>query len=362
MEWINILKCIFTGNDLRELTLAEIEKMNELLAQGKIWQVDGKQIDYKLEKGLTTVDGSYIYPIIKGVVVLLSDLALVDSFDKVQGELLSDDKKLVKNFYDDRGWHQEEGQEYEDAIIFEDLRPMSVEYIKNCHARVNRYLNKKGKYMLDGGSGALQFTDYLQYSENYEYRICADLSIQGLLECKKKLGDKAICLLCDITNLPIKENMVDGFISLNTIYHIPKEEQIKAMSELYRVLITNGKGVIVYDWYKHSPWMNISLLPFRALEYFKHRILNLFASASGKAAPAKMLYFHAHNYDHFKNNMPMPFTLAVWRSISVPFMRFYIHPWLFGKQLLKAIWNYEEKNPSYTGLNGEYPMFLFEKK
>jgi hypothetical protein len=48
------------------------------------------------------------------------------------------------------------------------------------------------------------------------------------------LGDKAICLLCDITNLPIKEGMVDGFIALNTIYHILKEEQIKAITELYR--------------------------------------------------------------------------------------------------------------------------------
>jgi len=50
-------------------------------------------------------------------------------------------KKLVKNFYDDRGWHQENDGDYKDAIIFEDLRPMSLEYISNCRSRVNRYLN-----------------------------------------------------------------------------------------------------------------------------------------------------------------------------------------------------------------------------
>jgi len=94
MEWIDLLKSTFTNKDLRELSILEIEKINELLDQGKIWQADGKLIDYKLEKGLTTIDGGYIYPIIKGVVVLLSDLAMVDNMHKVKGEFLSDDKKI----------------------------------------------------------------------------------------------------------------------------------------------------------------------------------------------------------------------------------------------------------------------------
>jgi hypothetical protein len=64
--------------------------------------------------------------------------------------------------------------------------------------------------------------------------------------------------------------------------------------------------------------MNILLLPFRALEFFKHRIKNLCASATRNLAPPEMLYFHTHNYKHFKEHIPMPFTLAVYRSVSAP--------------------------------------------
>jgi hypothetical protein len=42
MVWIDLLKSTFTKKDLSELSILEIEKINELLHQGKIWQVDCK--------------------------------------------------------------------------------------------------------------------------------------------------------------------------------------------------------------------------------------------------------------------------------------------------------------------------------
>lgn len=74
-----------------------------------------------------------------------------------------------------------------------------------------------------------------------------------------------------------------------------------------------------------------------------------------------MLYFYAHPYEYFKQNLPMPFKLACWRSISVPFMKVYTHSALFGKQILDKIYRAEEKNPEKYGLKGEYPIFVFEK-
>ncbi len=361
MDWVKILKCTFTGKDLRVVNESELGELNRLIHENKIWQVDGKQFDHPLKEALCTVDGSHIYPIINGVVILLADLSLVKNQEDIQGELLSDDKRLVKNFYDDRGWRNQEGDAYEDAKIFEDLRPMAKEYVANCHNRVARYLPGSGTYILDGGSGALQFEDYLQYSENFNYRVCVDLSMLGLMECKRKLGGKGICLLADLTNLPVKEGQIDAFVSLNAVYHIPKDEQIKAINEMYRVLKPNGQGVVVYDWYKHSPWMNVSLLPFRAIEFFKHKILGLFARLAGKKSAPKMLYFYTHPYPYFKENLTMGFKLGVWRSISVPFMRVYLHPFLFGKAILRAIYNYEERNPEVAGLKGEYPLFIFNK-
>lgn len=357
MDWVSILKCPITGQDLRLLNKDEIS----ILATKDLWQVDGESLKEKIEDGLITLDTKYIYPIINGIILLLEDLAIVDLPRKVLGQGISKEKKLVKDFYDNRGWKTNEKGDYEDADIFEDLRPVSQEYLKKCHDRVCRHLNPSGNYLLDAASGALQYEDYLQYSANYSFRICIDLSFKGLMECKKKLGEKVICILGDITNLPIKNNSIDGFISLNTIYHIPKDEQIQAIKELYRVLDLNRRGVVVYDWYKHSRWMNLALLPFRAIEYFRQRLRSVFSKVSGKGEPAKMLYFYTHPYSYFVNNLPFPFKLFVWRSVSVPFMKVYIHSWLFGKFILRWIYHLEELNPEKYGLNGEYPMLVFEK-
>lgn len=362
MEWISILKCPVTGQDLRLMNGDEIIELNELINNGKVWQADGKVMQETLSEALVTTDGVYHYPMLKGVVLLLPDLALVKNKEKILGDSLSDDKKLVKNFYDDRGWHTNEKGDYEDAEIFEDLRPFAQPYIKKCHDRVSRFLHPTGKYMMDAASGALQYEDYLQYSDGYQYRICIDLSFRGLMECKRKLGDKAICLLCDMTNLPIKDNVTDGFISLNTIYHIPKDEQIKAITELNRVMRPGGKGVVVYDWYKHSPWMNISLLPFRGVEFIRNKTKAFFSKLRGKGEPPKMLYFYAHPYAYFKENLKVPFELKVWRSVSVPFMKTYLHEGLGGKKFLDKLYEKEEKDPYKYGLKGEYPMFIFEKK
>jgi ubiquinone/menaquinone biosynthesis C-methylase UbiE/uncharacterized protein YbaR (Trm112 family) len=361
MEWISILKCPITGADLRALTSQEINDLNEKISKGQLWQADGKVFSTEISQGLIATNGNYIYPIIREVILLLKDLALVDSKDKLLKDTINAEKQLVKNFYDEKGWFADEDGNYEDAVIFEDLRDVTKDYIKKCHDRVNRFLNPSGTYMLDAASGALQFQDYLQYSANYKYRICVDFSFQALTEAKKKLGDKGICVLCDMTNMPFKDGKIDGFISLNTIYHIPKDEQLTAVKELYRVLAPKGKGVIVYEWFKHSPWMNVALLPFRGATFIKNRVARTFSKMTNSAAPEKMLYFHAHPYQYFKSNLPFNFKLKVWRTVNVPFMKVYIHDFLFGKKILNWLYEKEERNPEKYGLKGEYPMMVFEK-
>ena len=360
MEWISILKCPITGKELRALQEEELSSLNEKISRKAVWQADGKPMEQPLTKGLVTTDGAYIYPIIKDIILLLKDLAVVDSKDKLIQDTINADKQLVKNFYDQKGWFTDEAGNYEDAVIYEDLRDVSKEYLKNCHDRVSRFLNPSGTYMLDAASGALQFPDYLQYSANYKYRVCVDFSFQALSEAKRKLGEKGLCVLCDMTNMPFKDGVMDGFVSLNTVYHIPKDEQVTAIKELYRVLAPKGKGVVVYDWFKHSPWMNFWMLPFRGFVFIKNRIMDGVGKLFGTKGAERRLYFYAHTPQYFKENLP-PHQLKVWRSLSVHFMRYYIHSWLFGKQILNWVYNKEEKEPEVCGLKGEYPMLVFEK-
>ncbi len=360
MEWISILKCPLTGSDLRILTAQEIDKINQESVNNHLWTTDGKPVSTPLEVGLISANNAYIYPIINGIVILLKDLAIIDDLKNTIGEDIDADKQLVRDFYNQKGWFTNEEGNYEDAVIYEDLREVSKEYLKKCHDRVSRYLNSSGTYMLDAASGALQFTDYLQYSENYKYRVCVDFSFQALSEAKRKLGNKGIYVLADMTNMPFKDNVMDGFVSLNTIYHIPKDQQATAIKELYRLLAFNGKGVVVYDWFKHSPWMNFWMLPFRGFVFIKNRILNGIGKLFGTKGAEKRLYFYAHTPQYFRENLP-PYKLVVWRSLSVHFMRYYIHSGLFGKRILTWVYEKEEKDPALCGLKGEYPMLVFEK-
>ncbi len=160
------------------------------------------------------------------------------------------EKKILQDFYDSIGWQKErqEAASFVDALKWEDLRPVASEYIHNCHLRVNRYIQNKGRYLLDAGSGPIQYPEYLSYSDGYDYRICIDISFLALKEAQKKLGDKGIYILGDITNIPLQDNTVDGAVSLHVIYHIPKDEQISALREIHRVLKPGSSAAIVYSW------------------------------------------------------------------------------------------------------------------
>ena len=113
----------------------------------------------------------------------------------------SDLKQQVGKFYDQVGWQIEADGFYQNAR-YEDLRPVSAEYIHKCHMRVKRHLAPTGKYLLDAGSGPVQYDEYLTYSEGYQYRVCMDLSFVALQEARKCLGEKGIYIIADVANLP----------------------------------------------------------------------------------------------------------------------------------------------------------------
>lgn len=302
---------------------------------------------------LCNASNSFAYPVIDGIPMLMKENAIPLSDLNTGITKEDEDKRMVQKFYNLTGWQTNTEGEYTDAAIYEDLRPVSAEYTLRCHRRVMEHLPSNGKFLLDAASGAIQFNELLSYSENFTFRVCVDFSLTALQEARKKLGSKGIYVLCDITNLPFRDGFADAFISLNTIYHIPETQQVKAVWELHRTLQNSGRGVLVYDWFKHSLWMNIALLPFRAFVFLRNKI-------SGTKGAGGRLYFFAHTLSYFRKHLP-EFKLFVWRSVSVPFLRYYIHTSLFGKAILRRIYRYEDKNPERCGTLGEYPMLVFKK-
>ena len=64
--------------------------------------------------------------------------------------MIENTKQQVREFYDQIGWSQAGEGLYQNAR-YEDLRPVSREYIHNCHLRVKRHLTPEGELFLDAG-------------------------------------------------------------------------------------------------------------------------------------------------------------------------------------------------------------------
>ena len=59
-------------------------------------------------------------------------------------------KENVRAFYDRIGWRLESDGFYQNAR-YEDLRPVSVDYIHACHLRITPYFKAGGRILMDLG-------------------------------------------------------------------------------------------------------------------------------------------------------------------------------------------------------------------
>jgi len=371
-----ILRCPITKQDLRLLKPQEFTPLNNRIAKGELVHVDGTPVKVSIEAGFISKDGRFVYPVLDGIILLLKNLAIPVKEHKDAAQVgLRAEKKILQDFYDSIGW-QKKGQEsasFEDALRWEDLRPVSREYVHNSHLRVNRYIKNQGHYLLDAGSGPIQYLDYLSYSDGYDFRICVDISFLALKEAQKKLGDKGIYILGDVTNIPLQDNVVDGAVSLHVIYHVPKDEQVYAFRELHRVLRPGSSAVVVYSW-PNSYMRKWLLWPRRIKRGFQKWIQKLkspvkkmirWENRKRAIAPVSVPetpYHYAHDQAYFENNLKgMNFEILVWRSVGVPVLRMYIHSFLFGAAILRALYRKEESNPTLYGRIGQYPLIVIRK-
>ncbi len=274
---------------------------------------------------------------------------------------MTDTKQKVRNFYDEIGWHQEADGNYQNAR-YEDLRPVSAEYIHKTRMRVNDGLIPTGKFLLDAGSGPVQYADYLTYSKGYEKRVCLDISIQALREARQRIGEHGLFVVGDLANLPFKSDAFDGEVSMHTIHHLPLEEHPKAYGELHRVLSPGRSGVIVNGWY--NPLLIRMATPF----------IHLLRRLTGRGPKKKKDWQNAKNPEgtfiarltpawlkrEIGSNIPLE--IRPWRSLSTEVLRWFAHPKLGGKFLLRLIFWLEGVFPKFFAENGQYPMVVIKKK
>lgn len=291
-----------------------------------------------------------------------------------------EDKKVtdrVRNFYDEVGWQPDKTGMYQNAS-YEDLRPVSHEYIHRCHMRVKRYLAKQGAFLLDAGSGPIQYPEYVTYSDGYKRRVCMDLSIVALVEARKRLGAKGEYVVGDISRLPFKQAAFDGIVSLHTIHHLPTEEKVPAYEGLFKCLMPGGSMVTVDGW-GYSPLMSFASRFFprveRILAKQKTKGLNKNNPAAvaepEKKAPVSEVLHQARagtfvqklDAQWLKSALKgrIPFKILVWRSVSTRFLRTMIQPKWCGRFWLRILYCLEEVFPRFLGEKGQYPMLVCKK-
>jgi ubiquinone/menaquinone biosynthesis C-methylase UbiE len=124
-------------------------------------------------------------------------------------------------------------------------------YRRNFNYNLAPYFTKRGK-ILDIGSGA-GHPDLKKYGEV----ISCDISIEMLKKNTQKLVN------CDASNLPFKPKSFDYVTSFATFHHLPKREGEKFLSEIYRVLKSDGIAYLTYGYLSQKgkidiKWSNVS--------------------------------------------------------------------------------------------------------
>lgn len=293
-----------------------------------------------------------------------------------------DVKRRVREFYDQVGWQEVSEGLYQNAR-YEDLRPVARDYIHRCHLRVARWLEPRGKFLLDAGSGPIQYPEYLEYSRGYHARVCVDISRVALLEARQRIGDRqngghGLFVVADIAHLPFRPGAFDSVVSLHTIHHLPDSEHLQAYSELYRMLSPDRTAVVVNGW-DDPPLMRWFDRPIRwanRIRWYNRRMRhspeelqapkeNECRAGSGRneSHGSKGTFVQKKNADRLNAEVGarIPLQILVWRGVSVRFMRALIHPRLGGRFLLGLLFWLEERFPRFFGKYGQYPLIIIRK-
>jgi len=268
-------------------------------------------------------------------------------------------KQKVREFYDEIGWQQEDDGHYQNAR-YEDLRPVSYEYIHNTRLRVLNGLIPTGRFILDAGSGPVQYEEYKAYSRGYNRRVCLDISIQALREARYRIGEHGLFVIGDLASLPFKAEVFDGAVSMHAIHHLALTEHLRAYSEIHRVLAYGRTAAVVNGW--HEPFLSRMAEP----------LIGLLRKLSGRAQKKKREWLDEPDPEGtFVQKMTprwlkreigskMAIELKPWRSLSTRLLRWFVRPF-GGRIVLKIVFWLEGVLPKFFAENGQYPLIVIKK-
>lgn len=286
-----------------------------------------------------------------------------------------EEKRLVRGYYDTVGWRTTETGRYGDTEAFVDNRRVTVGYHRRKGHRVKRFMRMPGHLLLDAGCGANPQSTVLGEAWPFDRQVCVDVSRTGLLESRRKLGDRGAYVQADLTQLPFRDGAFESIVSAHAVYHIPADEQEAAVWEMWRALSAGGRAVIIYSR-ANSRLTRLATTPTRQwlrelaglsrLRTMRARAhLDAVEPQGHSSADQKgpSLYFHAHEYPWFERNFPRAWSIDVrcWSSLSTEATAKFAPDNVLGRALLWLVWVLEEAFPHAMVRLGQYPMIVITK-
>jgi len=259
----------------------------------------------------------------------------------------------IREYYSHVGWTIDESGTYTDTHTFVDGRAIPLEFTHKCMKRLGKHFENGGRYLLDAGSGPIPHDEVLSYSAAFEKRICLDFSMSGLRIAKSKLGENGICVLGDITNIPLKSGTIDAATCNHVLYHVAADQQKNALLELWRCLRPSGVAVVVYAW-ERSPIE-------QALKKFARCLVRQRNVEPLPAGPE--LYYHAHSLKWFESqDWPFRYKIDTYRAVDNQFLRQYVGNGWIAQLVLRLLHLLQTTFPSTCGKYGKYPAIIIYKE
>ncbi len=154
-------------------------------------------------------------------------------------------EERTRAFYDNEGWVAgDDGVTGEDAY-FRNTAPERAAYDEKCDRKARDLLSGFSGELLIAGPGDFPKSHALA-SEPFDAVHCVDISEQSLSICRRRLGDKGRYKCGSLLDLPAANESVDAALCAHVLFHIDKDDQARAVSELIRAVKPSGRVVFVY--------------------------------------------------------------------------------------------------------------------
>jgi SAM-dependent methyltransferase/uncharacterized protein YbaR (Trm112 family) len=172
------------------------------------------------------------YPIVGDIPVLL---------DATDDEV----SRVVSTFYEG-AWKRTAEKSQGTRVVHDDISPYGERYVRRTEDRFSSVFEDDGRrrrFFLDAGCGTFP---RVHFGQGHTYHVCCDFALEALIEARRALGERGVCVCGSLLRAPLRNAIFDGILASHCIYHIDKDLQGVAIRELLRVLAPSGRLLIFY--------------------------------------------------------------------------------------------------------------------